>query len=97
MCWYKTKEAAAAKKKTCMKMFSQPEFTVYGYQKEEPNKVRDIIPNERKFAAYGYNMDENMFFGRYCKTGLAVVVDATSMMCIQISEIRSNFDDYKKI
>ena len=50
MCWYKTKDAATAKKKTCMKMFSQPEFTVYGYPKEEPNKVRDIIPNERKFA-----------------------------------------------
>ena len=63
-CWYPTPEKAKADQKYCMKMFEKPNFTIFGYKKQEKE--------------FKYSYRENMFYGRYCKSGIAVINEAKS-------------------
>ena len=35
-----------------------------------------------------------MSHGRYCESGMAVIKDGNKMMCVEISDIKSNLDAY---
>jgi len=47
------------------------------------------------YSVIKYNMDKNMMYGRYCKSGIAVIMAASNeMMCVEISSVKSNIDAY---
>jgi hypothetical protein len=40
-------------------------------------------------------MEENMKFGRYCKSGMAVIYpEENKMQCVKIASIKTNIDGY---
>lgn len=51
-CWYPTPDDAKADTKKCMKMYEKPDFTVFGYKKQE--------------KYFKYEFKEAMEYGRYC-------------------------------
>lgn len=61
-------------------MYTQDEFTEFGYVKT----------TDKKFQ---YSFDENIFYGRYCKSAIAAVDAASNKMtCVKIDNIYSNLD-----
>jgi hypothetical protein len=85
MCWYKTEEDAKNDRKKCMKLYSQEKFFEYGYKKVDgPDKIKGLTPHFRKTYEHFYNMDINMHFGRYCKSGVAVIIGENKMKCVTI-------------
>lgn len=79
-----------------MELFSQPKFTEYGYRKEEKDQAKINIPHKRQYSTIDYNMNTNIYFGRYCQSGIAAITGEFKMMCVTIDEIRSNYDEYKQ-
>ena len=67
-------------------MYTKDEFTEFGYVK----------PTSTKNLNFRYSFDENIFYGRYCKSAIATIDASTnSMKCIQISDVTSNLDEHK--
>ena len=85
-----------------MKMYSAPRWTEYGYRTQSAEELEHSKnPNQNnighgKSAHFTYNMQENMLYGRYCESGIGVIIENKRMMCVEIDEIRSNYDDYEK-
>mmetsp|Transcript_24574 Transcript_24574/g.38129 ORF Transcript_24574/g.38129 Transcript_24574/m.38129 type:complete len:116 (+) Transcript_24574:542-889(+) len=81
-CWYKTPADAISGHKKCMKMFSQDVGTEFGYLKQEEDN-------------FDYKMRENLKYGRYCKSSIAKIEEATNTMsCVEIKQIKTNLDSF---
>jgi hypothetical protein len=40
-------------------------------------------------------MQENMKYGRYCKSGMSVITEADNkMMCVELGTVKTNIDSY---
>ena len=66
-------------------MYSAEEFTEFGYLKD-PNNM------------FKYQMLENMKYGRYCLSGMAIIeASENKMQCVQISDVKTNLDDYASV
>lgn len=65
-------------------MYSKPKYTKFGY----------VSINEK----FRYSFEENLKYGRYCKSAIAVI-DATKneMTCVEIKGVKTNKDEYKSI
>lgn len=59
-------------------MYSAENEIIFGYKPDPKMKFK-------------YNMRENVYFGRFCKTGLAKIMkDKNEMKCVELSEVVSN-------
>ena len=66
-------------------MYTQEVFTEFGYVTPAA-----AIGNDREIT---YGFDENLKYGRYCKSAIAVIdAAANTMTCVKISEVTSNLD-----
>jgi hypothetical protein len=59
-------------------MFTKNDFDIIGFM-NEPSKTR---------------LDNSLNAGQFCKSGIAVIMNATAAMCVQISEVWSNFNNF---
>jgi hypothetical protein len=81
-CWYVSPDDAKAGQKQCLKMYKMDEFSEFGYLKDPK-------------AEFKYQMQENMKYGKYCKSGMAVIDEANnSMKCVKIGSVMTNSDAY---
>jgi len=64
-------------------MYTQDEFTEFGY----------AAPPVSTEITYGF--DENLKYGRYCKSAIAVIDAASNTMtCVKIGDITTNLDNH---
>jgi hypothetical protein len=61
-------------------MFTKNDFDIIGYI-NEPSKTR---------------LDNSLNAGQFCKSGMAVITNSTAAMCVQISEVRSNANNFEE-
>ena len=59
-------------------MFTKNDFDVIGYL-NDPSMTR---------------LENSLNAGQFCKSGIAVVLNATAAMCVQISEVRTNTNNF---
>lgn len=64
-------------------MYTQEDETKFGYKKQKGDPF--------KYTTY-----ENFNYGRYCKSGIAAVLDADTMKCTRIAQVKTNLDNYAK-
>ena len=77
-CWPATPLDAVNGRLTCNQMFMKNDFDIIGFM-NEPSKTR---------------LDNSLNAGQFCKSGIAVIMNATAAMCVQISEVWSNFNNF---
>jgi hypothetical protein len=59
-------------------MFTKNDFDIIGYM-NDGSKTR---------------LENSLNVGQFCKSGIAVIINATAAMCVQISEVRSNANNF---
>lgn len=85
-------------------MYSKDEYHVFGYKDETKKENGDPYIAEKTvhLPKFKYNMEENMLFGKYCKSGMAVIIpnsdpastkkNVKRMMCVKMDQVKTNLN-----
>ena len=79
VCWPKTPNDALLKKYTCQPVHSNPEFVTIGFRIDSSKNIM-----QNSFAA-----------GLMCQSGIAKILNSTSAICVKISAVLSNLNNFK--
>jgi hypothetical protein len=63
---------------TCNQMFTKKDFDVIGFM-NDPSKTR---------------LQNSLNAGQFCESGMAVILNTTAAMCVKISEVRTNTNNF---
>jgi len=66
-------------------MYTQEKYREFGYKKDST-------------VEFKYNMQENMKYGRFCKSGIALIIEAESkMVCVELETVKTNLDSFTSV
>lgn len=63
---------------TCNQMFTKKDFDVFGFM------------NDNSMT----RLENSLNAGQFCESGIAVILNATAAMCVKISEVRTNSNNF---